>query len=374
MIYLKSIVYQLVCASLVLCCNIPTQTQNRQQPFYKQFEGQIGNHAAVLNLVKTGQLSQSLFLGYFYYKDSSVPTFLQGSHIFYPTDKFVSSIEVNSYQVEKSMIDTLRYSSDQVKLYAGYDNFTGSFESDTIFVGVFTNKNGEKLPFRLKEKLDRDSSFFDISFIKKDTFLDVGINKNVHVKLSVDLVKPINNSETNLSLQKNIFEVLTNCEGIYQNKSTIDSCLSSHYSVRFSEYKIWKANFFQFESVVLPIYNEKSLFSFACLDSYFTDRKEGYRISVRTYNKTTKQIIKFNDVFKIGSKDKIASLVRKWTNLNNISSFNFDENNFYMTDKSVVFVLTGLEENRYKIDGKEFVYSFGQIKDLVKPNFWNILK
>ena len=362
-----------MCLIFLLGCDLSFfSTKNADKPFCKQYEGHIGNRPAVLNLMKTGQCDNLLFLGFFYFKDDVKPIFFKGEHFFYPKEGSVSTIMVGNYPVEKSMMDTLKYTSDKIELRSSYGRLRGNFESDSTFVGILKNEK-EVLSFDFKEIKSANDLRFDLALSQKDTVLVMGINKNVPVKLTLDLAKPLKTKGLDTALQKAIFKVLTNYEDVIDDSTQINKCLGRAASNRFLEYQTWQASWFRLESVVTPIYNEKNIVSFLCLNRFDTERRDGCRSAVFSYNLEKRQIIAFDDVFKAGSEDKISIGIKKWVKDNNISPNSFDKNRFYLTHKNITFMLSGIEENRYSETGREFTYSFDELKDMIKPTFGAIL-
>lgn len=373
--FIYLLIYQFGFLSALLGCDKPSpKRQELSPPYYKQFEGSIGNRTAVLNLMKTGQSSNMLFVGYFYYTDDLLPVFFEGSHFFYPINTDIANnIIVDNYAIEQSMLDTLQYTSDNIDLLSAKGRFTGNFKSDSTFVGTIKLKNNEELPFQFKESINRNNIDFDIGLLQKDTFLNVGVNRNAKVKWSLDLARPMLNKQMDAFLQKAIFKQLTHCDNLVDNLAQINPCVSHVFTNRFEEFKTWKFNWFKFESIVLPMYSERKILSFLCLDNYDTDRRDGCRSSTFSYNIEKKQTIKFDDVFKNGSKDKIFNLIKKSNRYNQAPSI-FNENNFYITHKRITFMVSDVEANRYSKTGQEFTYTFDEIKDMIEPSFWDILK
>ncbi len=391
------IIYQIGFLSIILGCNTPPVKADSLNtdtlsfpPFYKRFEGKIGNRNVVLYLMKTGQISHLLFVGHYYYTDDLRRIYFEGEHHFYPRtkadtfyyDKFTlieipRSFLANSYTAEQSLIDSLHYESDTIELGSFEGRFKGNFKSDSTFIGVFRWRSDESLalPFEFKLSTNKTPITFDMSFMhQKDTVLKVGNNKNAKVDWSLDMVKPMINGQIDTTLQNILFKQLTHCKNITNNLSQINSCMSQMLSNRFDEFKKRKSKWFKFESLVLPIYNEKKILSFFLMDAYDTERRNGYRSSTFSYNTATKQVIKFDDIFKKRSKNKISDLIKKSNRFDQSSSV-FNENNFYITHNYISFIISNLETNdNINRIGQEFNFTFNEIKDLMKPTFWDILK
>ena len=376
--FIYLLVCQLGCLSFLIGCNEPpSYLENSKMPFFKQYTGHIGNRPAVLNLMKTGQCSYILFMGFFYYTDEVMPIFFKGSHFFYPTNESgVPTVLVDNYKIEQRLIDTLKYTTDTIDIVVHplSGHFRGRFNNDSTFIGVLRCEDKKDVPFEFKEMSHKNNLNFNIWLSQKDTILDVGVNKNVKVELTLDLTKPMRNMAVDTSLQKAMFKILTNCDNIINDTSQINACLGHAASDRFAEYKTWQATQLKLESVVLPIYNKRNILSILCLNNFDTDRRNGSRSSVFSYNLEKKQIIQFDDIFKTGSKDKIFTLIKSQAKRRRKSLYNFEENRFYLTHKNITFMFTGEEENRYSETGEEFTYSFDELKDMIKPTFRDILK
>jgi len=379
--HLNTIVFFVFLGASAIASNFPLEAwHDSNGPFYRHYEGYINGKPAVMNILKPPHYSGNLFVAFYYYLENGLPIYLDGSHIFYhPKSSYIYSTGAGSLKAEQELLDTLKYVTDTIILggMAGeLPNFRGNFSGDSIFSGLVFNDNTKTGSFYFKETANREKYTYDVASYQGDTVL---ASKNgLKVKFSLDYVIPYKDGLEKAKMQKYVFDLFSNCTGSGKKATKLYPCVDRMLGDRYPEIKKWTFDWITLESVATVIYHEKNIISFFCLNNFDTDRRGGHRTSVRSYDTKKGKAIGFNDAFQKGSREKVYASIkekRKRYDPSDESMRYFDENNFYLTNKNIVFVVSGESESSDGIvEGFEAPFPIDEIKNMLNPGFYDMLK